>query len=100
MDHLERIHDKEEIKKWAKSLSNEDWQKYKERHRLSKKAGYRVEKITKRIDKAIEDQDKTTVEGELKFFPRETDKRNSEIFFQSLFPKITSPRGKHGPVAV
>ena len=67
MDDLERIHAKEEIKKWARSLSNEDWQEYKKRHKLRKEAGYRIQKIAKRIDKAIEDQNKISVEGERKF---------------------------------
>ena len=50
MDDLEVIHAKEELKKWSRSLSKEDFQEFKNKHELCKKAGYRVEKITKRID--------------------------------------------------
>ena len=67
MDDLRKIHAKEEIKKRKRSLSNEDWQEYKRKHKISKEAGYRLLRITKRIDKAIEDQDKISVEGEDKF---------------------------------
>ena len=67
MDDWWRIHAKEEIKKWKRSLSNEDWQEYKRKHKISKEAGHRILRITKRIDKAIEDQDKISVEGEEKF---------------------------------
>ena len=55
MDNLEKIHAKEEIKKWKRSLSEKDWQEYKKKVRLRKETEHRIQRITKRIDKAIKD---------------------------------------------
>ena len=67
MEDLERIHAKEEIKKWKRSLTTKQLEEYKKKHKLSKEVGHRIQRITKRIDKAIEDQNKVSVEGERKF---------------------------------
>ena len=66
MDDLERIHAKEKIKKWKRSLSKEDWQEYKKKVNSSKEVEYEILNITKRIDKAIEDKNKVSVEEERK----------------------------------
>ena len=70
MDDLERIHQKDELKKWIRSLSHEDWQEYKRKHRSRKEVQYRIEKIIKRVYKAIEDKNKVSVKGERKFLQR------------------------------
>ena len=79
MDDLERIDAKEEIKKWKRNLTTEQLEEYKKKHRIFKKAGYRIEKITKRIDNAIEDKNKVSVEGERKFL--------YQAYFNSYIPK-------------
>ena len=36
MDDLEKVHAKEEIKKWKRSLSEKDWQEYKKKAKLGR----------------------------------------------------------------
>ena len=64
MDNLEKIHAKEEIKKWKRSLSEKDWQEYKKKVRLRKETEHKIQRITKRIDKAIKDKNRISVEEE------------------------------------
>ena len=64
MDDLEKVHAKEEIKKWKRSLSEKDWQEYKKKVRLRKETEHRIQRITKRIDKAINNKNRISVEEE------------------------------------
>ena len=83
MDDLERIHQKDELKKWIRSLSHEDLQEYKRKYKSRKEVQYRIEKTLKRIDKAIEDKNYVSVEEEKEFLEQifhTYDKKATAIF--------------------
>ena len=79
MDDLERIHAKDKIRKWKRSLTTEQLEEYKKKHKLRKEAGYRIQKIAKRIEKGIEDKNKNSVKGEKNFL--------EQAYFNSYVPK-------------
>ena len=61
MDDWKRTKAKGRIRAWKKTLSKENLEEYKRRHRLRKEAGIAVEAAVEIVDTAINDQDKALV---------------------------------------